>query len=239
MKKIIFVLSFAMIAQLGMAQVQLTRVGIGLSAWDRAGDGEFASMFQPLNTTSSSRSLIPSVFATLDLYNGLGVEGRVAISNATYTGQSRFTGFTVTDEIRQRIIPLSFGAVYYNDLSDVFTVGAGVGLNTYHIQNQVTRTVVGGQGSTGPTTFNGRTTGAYFKADAEYMLSEVIGIGLDLRYNTGSYNLLFRPEPGAPLQTNSNALAGVEIGLSLRFKISSIFNKQSSGIDGDEEGSSN
>ncbi|MGY6522245.1 MAG: outer membrane beta-barrel protein [Mongoliitalea sp.] len=233
MKKIILIVTFAMIAQLGMAQVQLSRVGIGLSAWNRAGDGEFASMFQPLNTTSSNRSLIPSLFGTLDLYKGIGLEGRVAISNATYTGESVFPSFTITDEIRQRIIPLSFGAVYHRGLAEGFSVGAGAGLNTYYIQNEVTRTVVGIPGSAGPTTFTGRSIGAYFKADAEYMLSEAIGVGLDIRYNTGNYNLVSAPEPGAAAQTNQIGLAGIEIGLSLRYRISTLFSKQPSGNVGD------
>ncbi|UJP64450.1 hypothetical protein [Mongoliitalea daihaiensis] len=233
MKKIILVCAFALIAQLGMAQVQLSRVGFGLSAWNRAADGEFASMFQPQNSNSSSRSVIPSLFATLDLYKGIGVEGRVAISNATYTGESEFPTFTITDEISQRIIPLSFGAVYHRGLAEGISLGLGAGVNTYYIQNEVTRTVVGIPGSSGPATFNGRSLGAYVKLAGEYMLSEAIGVGLDLRYNTGNYNLVSRPEPGAAAQTNQVSLAGIEIGISLRYRISTLFKNQPSGQSGD------
>lgn len=234
MKKILIILLFAMSTEFAMAQVQVSRVGVGLSSWGRGAGDEFSSMFQPLNSTNRSSSLIPSLFATVDLFQGIGVEGRVAIANSTFTGESVFTGFTLTEEIKQRIVPLSFGAVYHKGLSDEFTVGAGVGINTYYIQNEVSRTVVGAQGSVNPTVFSGRTTGAYFKADAEYMFSEIFGVGLDMRYNTGNYNVNFRPEPGAPVQTTTNALAGFEIGLSLRVKVANLFKKSNSDHEGDE-----
>lgn len=228
MKKILLIFTLALFAHASMAQVQVSRIGVGLSHWDRNyyGSDEFTAMFQPLNARSSSSSLIPSFFAQVDFYKGLGVEGRVGLYNATFEGTSTFPNLTVTDKVSQRIVPLSLGLVYDVSVSEKVIASLGAGMNTYYIQNEVSRTVTGSEGSTGPNTFSGRTTGAYFKAGFEYALSDAIGLGLDLRYNTGAYNQVTRREPGANPTVNRIGLFGTEIGLSVRYRLASLFDKE-------------
>lgn len=227
MKKILFILTFALLAQAGLAQVKVSRIGVGLSHWERAyyGFDEFSAMFSPLNSTSMSSSLIPTFFAQVDFFKGLGLEGRVGLYNANFEGISTFPNFTLRDKIEQRIVPVSFGLVYDIPVNEKIITSLGAGVNTYYIQNVVTRTITGAEGSSGPSTFSGQTTGGYFKADFEYLLTDAIGIGLDFRYNTGAYNQVSRREPGAAPTVNRIGLFGTEIGLSVRYRLSSLFDK--------------
>ncbi|MGY6560104.1 MAG: hypothetical protein ACXIT9_12565 [Nitritalea sp.] len=225
MKKILFTCLIALTVQYTYAQVALTRIGIGVSHWERSYDGadEFSAMFQPLNATSSSSTVIPSIFAQVNLIGGFGVEGRFGLYSASFEGSSVFTGFTITESIEQRILPFSYGLVYDLPLSERWTAMLGAGFNTFTIRNEITRTVTGAEGSTGPNTFTGRQTAAYVRGALEYMVTDNIGLGLDLRYNTGAYNQVSRPEPGAAPVTREISLAGVEVGLSVRYRFSALF----------------
>lgn len=212
-----------------VAQVAFDNVGIGVSYWSRTYSGADERSFMPNypgDQDFSKGGVMPYVTAGVSLFEGLGIDGRIGIWTATFTGEQVLSGgLRISESIKQSVIPLTLGVYYsYNDVvPDQVNVFAGAGVNRYFIQNKVERSVTGGEGNVPSRGFNGNDYGYYFKIGAEYMLTDIFSLALDGRYNTGSYDKTYTPEFGAPSVSRNVSLQGLEIGVSLRYKFSDMY----------------
>lgn len=218
-----------MMALPSVAQVTFDHLGLGVSYWNRSYSGVDERSFLPNypgDLDFSQGGVMPFLSAGVSLYEGFGVDGRIGIWSANFTGEQVLSGgLRINESIKQTVIPLTVGVYYaYNDLvPDELHVFAGAGVNRYFIQNKAERSVTGGEGDVPSRAFNGNDYGFYGKLGAEYMLNEIFSLVLEGRYNTGSYDKTFTPEFGAPSVTRNVSLQGLEIGLSLRYKFADMY----------------
>ncbi|WP_158860002.1 outer membrane protein, partial [Lunatibacter salilacus] len=198
-------------------------VGLGVSYWNRTYSGADERSFLPNYPSDgdfSQDGLMPFVSAGVNLFEGLGVDGRIGIWSGTFAGEQVLAGgLRINESIKQMVIPLTVGVYYaYKDVvRDQVNLFAGAGVNRYFVQNKAERNVSGGEGDVPSRTFNGNDYGFYGKLGAEYNLNEYLSVALEGRYNTGSYDKTYTPEFGAPSVTRNVSLQGLEIGLSLRY----------------------
>jgi hypothetical protein len=215
---------FLMMAIPSIAQVSFDHLGLGVSYWNRTYSGADERSFlvdYPGDGDFSQGGIMPTLSAGILLYEGFGVDGRIGIWSATFSGEDVFTdGFRIKESIKQTVVPLTLGVFYsYKDVvPDKIHVFAGAGVNRYFIQNTAERSVSDGEGNVPSRTFNGNDYGFYGKLGAEYMLSGSISAALDARYNTGSYDKRYTPEFGAPAVSRNVSLKGLEVGLSFRYR---------------------
>lgn len=210
------------------AQVKLNNIGAGISYWERSYDGVDERAF--LRGYDSSKGFdqggfMPHIGAELGILGGLGIDGRVGIWSGKYENETRFgNGLVIAEEIKQTIIPVSLGLVYRFDalLGEQWNMFAGAGLNRYFVQNKVSRTVTGGEGANSAETFSGNDYGANVKAGVEFMLTEALGLSLEGRVNTGSYDQKFQAAEDGPVQNYEVSLKGIEVGLSLKYRFSPV-----------------
>jgi hypothetical protein len=219
--------SFLLLGSASMAQVSFDHIGIGLSHWNRTYAGADERSFLPSYPGDggfSQGSMMPQLTAAVHVAAGIGVDARVGLWNATFSGEAVFAnGLRITETLSQQIIPLTAG-VYYsyeNLVPEKLNVHLGVGVNRYFVQNEVERLVAGGEGSLAPSKFTGNDYGSYVKVGVEYLLAPKISLVLDGRYNSGSYSMSYVPDSGAALTQRSISLQGMEVGLSLRYLLKS------------------
>lgn len=206
------------------AQVQVSKFGFSLSHWNRT-YGEVDERFFFINAPSeqggfTSAALMPAVFAEVNLHKGLALEGRLGVWSYTYTGSSTFAnGLVVEESIQQRIIPASLSLIYNIPINEKLSAFAGLGVNRYFLQHTADRNVTTGEGNIAPVEFTGNNYGMNVKLGLEYYFTDNIGLGLEGRYNTGSYNKSYTPDFGGPSVTRNIELSGLEFGVSLRYRL--------------------
>jgi opacity protein-like surface antigen len=227
MKKHIFIATVALTGLVSLtsrAQVKLNTIGVGVSYWERSYDGVDERSFlgnYDGNKGFDQGGFMPHLSAELGIFGGLGIDGRVGVWTGKFESETRFTGGRViAEEIKQTIIPVSLGLVYRFDnlFEESWNIFAGAGLNRYFIQNKVSRTVTGGEVANTSDSFSGNDYGANIKAGVEYMFSETLGLALEGRYNTGSYEQTFQAAGDGPVQNYEVALKGIEASFSLRYR---------------------
>ncbi|WP_158861637.1 outer membrane beta-barrel protein, partial [Lunatibacter salilacus] len=215
-------------------------VGLGVSYWNRTYSGADERSFLPNypgDGDFSKGGVMPFLSAGVNLFEGLGVDGRIGIWSGSFTGEQALSGgLRINESIKQMVIPLTVGVYYaYKDVvPDQFNLFAGAGVNRYFVQNRAERNVSGGEGNVSSRTFHGNDYGFYFKLGGEYVLSKAFSLALDGRYNTGSYDKKYIPEFGAPSVIRNVSLQGLEIGLSLRYRFADLYQglkKEESGQD--------
>lgn len=211
------------------AQIQINHFGAGLSYWHRMYSGiderGFLVNYQEAPGYSSA-ALMPTLSAEVNLIQGLALDGRIGLWSSTFIGEGiSEDGANIQEELDQRIIPVAFGIVYTfrHIVPDIFNAYVGGGGNRYYIQNTMERTILNAAGSVPPQVFTGNNFGAYVKAGIEYMIAPNLGVALEGRYNTGSYNQVHIPEPEASPEPIRVSLQGVEAGLSLRYTFFRMF----------------
>ena len=103
---------------------------------------------------------------------------------------------------------------------------AGAGLNKYYLQNEVSRQMTGTSGTVTPVIFAGNNNGFYAKMALEYRFTEKLGLSLQGRYNSGQYNQTYKESADAALSSREISLKGFEVGLSLSYRLESLFAKK-------------
>ncbi|EKB47904.1 outer membrane beta-barrel protein [Cecembia lonarensis] len=222
-KVLILLACFSLLSTGLTAQVQLSKFGVSLSQWTR-NYSEFDERFFFTTPPSeqggyTASSIMPSIFAEVSIYKGISLEGRIGSWSRTYTDISSFGNLTIQESLKQRVIPASLSVLYNYSFLDNFNAYAGLGVTRYFIQHEVLRLVPDGSGSVAPQEFSGNNYGINYMIGVEYYFNEKIGVGLEGRFHNGAYNKSFVPEFGANSVTRTIDLKGLEIGISLRYRL--------------------
>ena len=213
------------------AQIQINNFGAGLSYWHRlySGIDERAFLINYPGTAGNGiGALMPTVCAEVGLIQELSLEGRAGLWASTFTGEGTSAdGAVILEEMDQRIIPLSIGAVYTfrHIVADIFNASVGIGINRYYIRNTMERRVFNAAGSMAPQVFTGNNLGLYGKTGIEYMIVPHLGLALEGRYNTGSYNQTQVTQPAANSVPTKVSLKGIEVGLVLRYSLFPMYGR--------------
>ncbi|UJH89861.1 porin family protein [Antarcticibacterium sp. 1MA-6-2] len=220
----VILLALGFISYNGQSQIKLNNLGLGVSYWERSYSGvderAFLANYEGEGDFKQGAAM-PFVSAELNLWKSIALDGRVGVWSADYESVQSFgNGLTIAEKMEQTIIPVSVGLVYRGSdlIATNFDFFAGVGINRYFIQNKVSREVSGGTGSISPETFSGNNYGVNFKAGLEYYFSDKLGVALEGRYNTGTYNQNYRANQDGPIVNNEVSIQGPEVGLSLKYR---------------------
>lgn len=224
-KKLILVACFALFALSIQAQIQVSKVGFSVSQWNRTysdDDERFFFITPPAEQGDyTSSGIMPSLFIEVGLFKGVALEGRIGTWSRTYTDITSFRNdLSIKESIKQRIIPASFTLLYNYGITEKLNVFAGLGVNRYFIQHTVDRVVTNGEGTLPAVDFTGNNYGMNYKFGVDYYFTERLGLGIEGRYNTGSYNKKYVPEFDGSSVTRNIELQGLEVGLSIRFRLS-------------------
>jgi opacity protein-like surface antigen len=224
-KSVILLVGFSLYSSALFAQVELSKFGLSISNWNRTYgdfDERFFFLIPPAEQGGyTAGGLMPSLFAEVNLYKGLAIEGRVGTWSRTFTDISSFqNNLNIEESIKQRIIPLSLTLLYNYTITEKLNAFAGLGVNRYFLQHTVERIVTNGEGSIAPIEFTGNNYGMNFKVGLEYYFTDNLGVGVEGRYNTGSYNKSYTPEFDGGSVSRNIDLKGVELGVSLRYRLS-------------------
>lgn len=217
-------LAFGLFSFTSQAQIKLQHIGAGVSYWDRSysGDNEKAFLIGYEGQGDFSKgAVVPFVTAEIGLWKGLGADVRIGLWSGKFENGARFgDGLVIEEEIKQTIIPVSFGALYRWEqlLNENVDAYLGAGVNRYFLQNKVGRTVYGEGASQTSDSFSGNSYGGYFKGGIEYAITDRLAFGLEGRYNLGSYNQLYQSESDEPVQDYEISLKGIEVGVSLLYR---------------------
>lgn len=229
---IMVVLGLLSVGQGAFAQIRINQVGFGVSSWTRTYDGvdERSLLIEGGESTDFKPSgPLPFVFVELGLIGNLGLEGRVGVWNNTFTGSTALgSTIAVNETIVQRVTPVSLGVNYSIGIPDngSFFLHLGAGLNKYYLQNEVSRQVTGTNGTVDPVIFAGNDNGYYAKMALEYRFTEKLGLSLQGRYNSGQYTQNIKESADAALASREISLKGFEVGLSLSYRLESLFAKK-------------
>ena len=220
------------LGQSAFSQIRINQVGVGISSWTRtyAGADERSLLIEGGQSTDfKPSSALPYLFVEVGVVGNLSLEGRVGVWTNTFTGTSALgSNIVVNETIVQRVTPLSFGVNYTLAIpeNNNFFVHAGAGLNKYYLQNEVSRQVTGTSGTVTPVIFAGNNNGFYAKMALEYRFTEKLGLSLQGRYNSGQYNQTYKESADAALSSREISLKGFEVGLSLSYRLESLFAKK-------------
>ena len=214
------------------AQIQLNNFGAGISYWHRDYNGiderAFLINYQP-EASFRSGALMPTLSAEVNLIDELAIDGRIGLWSTNFAGEGTSEqGALIREEIDQRVIPLAIGGVYTfrHIFPDIFNAFVGVGINRYYIRNSVERIVFNAGGSLPEQVFAGNNFGLYGKVGVEYMIVPHVGLALEGRYNTGSYNQVSFTTPSASPEPKKVSLQGVELGINLRYSIFPMYGRR-------------
>ncbi len=217
------------------AQVQINNFGAGVSYWHRIYQGvDERSVLINYQQEAQFRSgaLMPTISAEVKLIDELAIDGRIGLWSSTFTGEGTSEqGAIIREEIDQRIIPIAVGGVYTfrHMLPDIFNAFVGAGINRYYIRNSMERIVFNAGGSLPEQVSTGNNFGMYGKIGIEYMVVPNLGLALEGRYNTGSYNQVSVTAPNLPPEPVKVSLQGVEVGISLRYNMFPMFGRRYGG----------
>jgi outer membrane protein W len=214
------------------AQIQLNNFGAGLSYWHRNYNGiderAFFINYQP-EAPFRSGALMPTVSAEVNIINELALDGRIGLLSFNFTGEGTSEqGAIIREQIDQRIIPLTVGGVYTfrHVLPDIFNAFVGAGMNRYYIRNSMERIVYNAGGSLPTQTFTGNNAGFYGKIGVEYMVVPQLGLALEGRYNSGSYNQVRTIGTTGSQEPVKVSLQGLEVGIGIRYSLLPMFGRR-------------
>lgn len=214
------------------AQIEMNNFGAGLSYWHRLYSGVDERSFLIDNQQEVAfrpGALMPTVSAEVKLIGELAIDGRIGLWSTTFTGEGTSAqGAIIREEIDQRIVPLAVGGVYTfrHVLPDIFNAFVGAGINRYYIRNSMERIVYNAGGSMPAQVFTGNNLGFYGKLGVEYMIVPQLGLALEGRYNTGSYNQVRITAPNSSPEPVKVSLQGLEVGISLRYSLFPMFGRR-------------
>jgi hypothetical protein len=246
MKKNIFTVLFAcgvlFLSQSAVAQIRINQIGFGVSSWTRTYDGADERRLLLEGSQSSDfkpSAALPHVFIEVGLIGNLGVEGRVGVWDNTFSGTTTLGAdkIVVEESIVQRVTPVSVGLNYTlsipNNENFYFHVGAGA--IKYYLQNEVSRTVTGSEGTVDPVIFAGNNNGFYGKAALEYRITEKLGVTVHGRYNSGKYTQNVKEEADADISTYDVSLKGFEVGIGVSYRLEDLFKRKEKPTEETEE----
>src|SRR5690606_17763595 len=214
------------------AQIQVNNFGAGLSYWHRNYNGpderSFLINYQP-DAPFRAGALMPTISAELGLIGELALDGRIGLWSFNFTGEGTSEqGAIIREEIDQRSTPLAVGGVYTfrHVLPDIFDAFIGAGMNRYYIRNSMERIVYNAGGSLPTQTFSGNNLGFYGKIGVEYMVVPQLGLALEGRYNSGSYNQVRIAGQNSTAEPVKVSLQGLEVGIGVRYSILPMFGRR-------------
>ena len=221
------------------AQLSIRKFSLGYSQWNRAYDGSdervfFSSAYNPA-VDFTQKSGMPTVSGELQLYKGLGLEGRLGLWKHTFENSFEFGDDQISERISQRIIPGTVNILYNAEITPRLNFYGGIGVTRYFLQEKVERKVTPGAGSIDPTTFTGNNYGWNNQLGIEYWFSGNFGVAIEGRQHYGKYDKSYIPvTDGAPVTTTID-LRGLEVGVSLRYRLTGKKKeKKDSGADSPE-----
>ena len=205
------------------AQLGISKFSIGYSQWNRTYDGSdeqvfFSTSYYP-EVDFKQKAGMPTISGELQLYKGLGLEGRLGLWKHTFQKDFKFQDDDITESITQRIIPASLNLVFNTEVTPWLSLYAGAGMNRYFLQETSERKVSPGTGSISPQTFTGNNYGWNNKLGAEFWFSGNFGLAIEGRYHFGKYNKSLVPGAGEAPVSYSIDLSGLEIGASLKYRL--------------------
>lgn len=214
------------------AQIEINNFGAGLSYWHRNYSGVDERSFlidDQKGTPFKPGALMPTVSAELRIIGEMAVDGRIGLwSNTVVSEGTSLEGALIREQIDQRIVPVSLGAVYTfrHIIPDIFNAYAGVGGSRYYIRNSMERIVYNAGGSLPTQVFKGNNLGFYGKVGLEYMIAPQIGLVIEGRYHTGSYNQVRITPPNTLLEPVKVSLQGIEAALGLRYSLFPMYGRR-------------
>lgn len=246
MKKNIYtlIIAFGLLVscQSVMAQIRINQIGFGVSSWTRtyAGADERKLLLEGSQSTDfKPSSPLPNVFIEVGVIGNLGIEGRIGIWDNTFSGRTVLGAdrIVVEESIVQRVTPVSVGLNYTLAIpkNENFFFHVGAGMNRYYLQNEVSRTVTGTDGTVEPVIFAGNNSGFYGKAALEYRISEKLGFTVQGRYNSGQYTQNYKEEADADISSYDVSLKGFEVGVSLSYRLENLFKRKEKTTEETEE----
>jgi hypothetical protein len=212
------------------AQIRINQIGFGVSSWTRTYDGADERKLLLEGSQSSDfkpSAALPYVFMEVGVLGNLGIEGRLGIWDNTFSGRTTLGAdkIVVEESIVQRVTPLTVGLNYTFSIpnNENFFLHLGAGITKYYIQNEVSRTVTGTDGTVAPIIFAGNNNGFYAKAALEYRVTENLGFSVQGRYNSGQYVQNVREKVGSDISSYEVSLQGFEVGVAVSYRLEKLF----------------